>query len=204
MPWFSGALDFLLGLIALWIAWKSARLQNDFLFTGFLWVGVAALVGGFNLAGYSQVAPTHEFLSRVGRGPGTFAMGLGVFAAVFGGIPGSRWSAPAVAILGVSLVHLFFDAKSFDVVSLVLGTTLLLSLATMTVEGFRRGRARAAVASLVSLILLLCVAFVLPQLSLPTEGLIRRVDVFHVVLMASYSFLWIGVREMQIENSDDV
>lgn len=196
MPLVSGALDFLLGLVCLGIAWGCVRVGNDFLFTGFLWVSSAALVGAFNLAGYSQVAGTHAFLSQVGRGPGTLAMGLGVFAALYGPFVGSRWSAGGLAIFGAAVVHLLSGSAILDLLSLILGSTLLVGLVLLAGRAFRRRRLWPALAATSALLLLLGIGFVVPRLPFPAEGVFRRVDLLHVMLALGYSLLWFGVRDV--------
>ena len=103
MPLLSASLDFLLCLICLAIALWSAR-RNDFLFAGFLWVAAAAFAGTFRLGGNESLAETHDWLSQVARGPGTFFMALGVLASLYGPLAGSRWLAPGLSIAGAGVV----------------------------------------------------------------------------------------------------
>lgn len=67
-----------------------------------------------------------------------FALGLGVFAAVYGPLTRSRWLAPTISILCAGLVYLLSKSPRLDFVLTLLGTTLLVALLVLIVEAFRR------------------------------------------------------------------
>lgn len=190
MPNISATLDFALGMACLGFALASIRLRNDFLFTGYLWVAAAAVVGAFNLGGFTQVDPTHHWLSQVSRGPGMLAMALGVVAAMVGPMPGARWLSAALAILGATTVHLLSVSPELDLVNLVLGSTLLLALFVLSLSAIRRHQLNLAVTALAALALLLFVGFGLSKVPMPPDGPFRRVDLLHVLLIASYWLIW--------------
>lgn len=191
----SGGLDGLLGALCLVIAGDFARRKNDFLYTGFLWVSLAALVGGLNLGGMTEVDPTHRFLTQVSRGPGSFAMGLGLMAAIYGPFRFSRWAAPGLAIVAAAIYHLLWGQRILSTLSLVLGLVLLIGLVLFIVHASRR-KPLAALLATVSLVALLLVAFGMELLA-PLAGSLQRVDLVHLLLIASYFALWRSVRMVE-------
>ena len=202
MPLISGSLDFALSIVCFSIAMWGMRQRNDFLFTGFLWVATAAFVGAFNLAGMTQVNPTHHYLSQISTGIGSLAMGLGVWAASWGPLPGSRWGAIALSIIGAGVIHVLSDWQSLGLLNLLLGSTLLVSLLLSSVQAIRRGCPNAALSGLAAISVLLFVGFVMPQWKLPAEGLMFRDNVLHILLITCYSFLWLSVRGVTAEHRE--
>jgi len=196
MPLLSGLLDFVLSMVCLAIAIAAMRARNDFFFSGMLWIAAAAFVGAFNLSGFTQVAPAHGWLSDVSRGPGMLALAFGVLAALFGPWNWSRWGAMALAIAGVASIQLLLDSPSLDAYTTLLGVTLLLALLLLAGLAFREHRLRAAGAALLAVLLFLFVGFGVGLLPLTKEGLVRPVDVVHVLLAASYSLVWLAARDM--------
>jgi len=192
----SGSLDLLLSLVCLAIACAAVRWRNDFLFTGFMWVAAAAFAGGFNLSGYSWTNDTHVWLSQVSRGPGTFAMALGVFATLYGPIPGSRWLAQAWSVLGAAFVTLHHGHPSLDTLTTILGAFLLLALVVLTFQALRERRAVPAVYALAAIALLLVVGFAVRSIPLPENGPMKHVDLLHLLLMAAYLLIWQSLRAM--------
>ena len=192
----SGSLDFLLCLTCLAIAVVSARAANDYLFHGFLWVAAAAFVGAMNLGGLTWTNDTHRWLSAVATGPGMLLLGLGVFGATFGRVRAARWIAPALSISGAGLIFYLWHAKSprLDAVTTGMSLTLLIALVVLAVQAFRSGRSAPAAAALGAIGLLLFAGFGVNKLPLASDGLIRHVDVLHVVLVACYVLVWLGVR----------
>ncbi|MBX7167824.1 MAG: hypothetical protein K1X74_15940 [Pirellulales bacterium] len=197
MPLLSGWFDFALAAICVVIAVWAARAQNDFLFTGLIFVAVAAFAGGFNLGGWTQFAPTHEWLSQLGRGPGTLAMGLGVLAAVFGPWPSARWWAVALAIVGVGAVHALQGSPHFELVLTLWGSTLLVALLIAAVQALRLGRAPVAGAALGAITLLVVVGFAVNRIPLPEGRPLKHVDLLHLMLMACYGLIWFVARDFQ-------
>lgn len=194
MPNLSAVLDFLLGVVCLAIAIGGARRQNDFLYCGFLWVSAAALLGSLNLGGWTQVNPTHVWLSQVSRGPGTLLMGLGVAAAMYGPWHSARWWAAALCVLGAAAVHLLADRPWFDLVSLAQGVVLLIALLALVRYAAKRRENSAAACALGAWLLLIFVAFGLNRIDFPADGPLRRVDVLHVLLTVCYGLVWLAVR----------
>ena len=194
MPNLSGSLDFALSMVCLFIAFWAARKGNDFLLHGFLWVTAAAFAGAFNLGGFTQVDPTHHYLSQVSTGVGTLAMGLGVLAGTFGPLSGSRWMAPVLSIFGAGAIHFLSTWPQLGLLNLVLGSTLLISLLVLAIQSFRRGQSGNAICALVPIVILLVVGFAMPQIKLRADSAIQRVDILHLLLITSYSFLWCSVR----------
>jgi putative effector of murein hydrolase LrgA (UPF0299 family) len=196
MPLLSGLLDFVLSLVCLAIARASMRVRNDFFFSGMLWIAAAAFMGAFNLAGFTQVAHAHAWLSDVSRGPGMFALALGVLAALYGPWNWSRWGAMALAIAGAASIQLLADSPVLDTFTTLLGVTLLLALLLLAAHAFREHRLRAAVTALLAVLLFLFVGFGMSVLPLAKDGLIRSVDVLHVLLAACYTLVWLSMRGM--------
>lgn len=190
------ALDLLLALVCLALAVWAARAANDFLFTGFLWVTAAATVGTLRLSGQTALAPVHDWLSLVSRGPGTLALGLGVLSRIYGPWPGQRWAASAVAVLGAALVYGLATVPQpatsqagtarLDTFNFLLGLVLLAALTLAAATALRNGRPRAAAAPLIALALLLFIAFGLGRLTFPSDAPLQRVDVLHLLLTACY------------------
>ena len=196
MPLISGSLDFLLCLTCLAIAVWCARTGNDFLFTGFLWVAAAAFVGALNLGGLNWTNDTHRWLSAVATGPGMLLLGLGVFAAVWGTFRAGRWIAPLLSIGGAGLVFYLWQAKSPRLTAVTTGMSLLVLVALLVLAGqaYRAARPAVAAAAAGAIGLLLVAGLGVNQLPLADDSLIRHVDVLHVVLIACYVLVWIGVR----------
>jgi len=192
----SGSLDFLLCLTCLALAVASARAANDFLFAGFLWVAAAAFVGAMNLGGLTWTNDTHRWLSAVATGPGMLMLGLGVVGATFGRVRAARWVAPAPSIGGAALIFYLWQSKSpqLDAATTGMSLVLLVALVVLAVQAFRSGRTAAAAAAAGAIGLLLIAGFGVSKLPLATGGLIRHVDVLHVVLVACYVLVWLGVR----------
>lgn len=196
MPLISGLLDFGLSVVCVAIAVASTRTKNDFFFAGMLWIAAAALVGAFNLGGFSQVAPAHAWLSDVASGPGMFSLAIGVLAALYGPWPWSRWGAVTLAIAGAATIALLQDSPIRDTFSTLLGVTLLVALLLLACYAYRERRSQAAAMALIAVGLFLFVAFGMSLLPLSQDGTIRRVDVVHILLAASYTLVWMSVRTM--------
>lgn len=196
MPLLSGLLDFALSMVCLVIATAAARARNDFFFSGMLWIAAAAFVGAFNLGGFNQVAPTHAWLSDVSRGPGMLALALGVLAALYGPWNWARWGAMVLAIAGVAWIQLLHDSPRLDAYTTLLGVTLLLALLLLAGIAFREQRMRAASAALLAVFFFLFVGFGVGRLPLSKDGLVRPVDVVHVLLAASYLLVYFSARDM--------
>jgi hypothetical protein len=71
---------------------------------------------------------------------------------------------------------------------------LLIALLVLAGQAFRRARSGPAYAALGAIGLLLIAGFAVNKLPLATDGLIRHVDVLHVVLVACYVLVWVAVR----------
>ncbi len=192
----SSSLDFLLCLTCLAIAVASAWAANDYLFHGFLWVAAAAFVGAMNLGGLTWTNDTHRWLSAVATGPGMLLLGLGVAGATFGRVRAARWIAPALSIGGAGLIFYLWYAKSprLEAVTTGMGVLLLVALVLLAVQAFRSGRIAPAVATLGAIGLLLFAGFGVNKLPLADASQIHPVDVLHIVLIACYLLVWIGVR----------
>ena len=192
----SGSLDFLLCLTCLAIAVASARAANDYLFHGFLWVAAAAFVGAMNLGGLTWTNDTHRWLSAVATGPGMLLLGLGVFGATFGRVRAARWIAPAISIGNTGLIFFLWQAKSprLEAVTMGMVVVLLIALLVLAVQAFRSGSTLAAGPALGAIGLLLFVGFGVSKVPLASDGLIHHDDVVHVVLVACYVLVWLGVR----------
>lgn len=192
----SGVLDFALSVVCLAIALASMRARNDFFFSGMLWIAAAAFVGAFNLSGFSQVAPAHAWLSDVSRGPGMLALAIGVLAALYGPWRWSRWGATALAIVGAASIQLLADSPRLDAFTTLLGVTLLLALLLLAFYGYREHRLRAASTAVLAVLLFLFAGFGVGLLPLAKDGLIRPVDVLHLLLATCYALVWLSVRDM--------
>jgi hypothetical protein len=202
MPAISGMLDLALSIVCLGIAAWSARRRNDFLVLGFVWIAAAACAGAFNLGGFKEAAPTHQFLTLVGSGIGTFIMAIGVLTAIFGPLPGGSWLAPVIAIFGAGVIHHLRDWSHVGELNLGLGGVFLVSLIILAIVGFQRGRFVAAISAVISLGAILIVGFVLPRLQYSEEMILERVDIVHLFLITCYSFLWLGIRSLGISRSE--
>ena len=196
MPLVSGLLDFGLSVVCLVIAVASTRTKNDFFFAGMIWIAAAALFGAFNLGGFSQFAPAHGWLSDVAGGPGMLSLTVGVLAALYGPWQWSRWGAVTLAIAGAASIALLQDSPILDTYRTLLGVTLLVALLLLAWYASREGRSRTVATAVGAVLLFLFVAFGLGLLPLSSEGVIRRVDVVHILLAASYTFVWMSVRAM--------
>ncbi len=196
MPLLSPALDLLLCLVCLVLAILSARARNDFLFAGYMWVAAAAFAGTFNLAGQTWTHATHTWLSQVARGPGMFALGVGILAAVYGPLPASRWLSPAVAIAGAGAIHLLSDSSHLESVATLLGTTLLIALLVLAFKAFRQHRVGPASAALMALVLLLAAGFGVSRIPLASDSAVRHVDLLHIDLIVCYVMIWLAVYGM--------
>ena len=114
--------------------------RNDFLFAGFLWVAAAAFAGTFRLGGNESLAETHDWLSQVARGPGTFFMARGRAGE-------SLWAVGRFALVGAGLEHCgrrccaaYAGSASFGTVSTLLGSTILLALILLAFFALREDR----------------------------------------------------------------
>lgn len=196
MPGFSATLDFALALVCVALALSAARAGNDFLFVGLAWIAAAAAVGGYRFDGHEWVAPTHDFLSRVGRGPATFAMGLGVLAALLGRLPLGRYAAHLLSVAGAALVHLAIAGNwpHLDASLTALGAVLLLALLAAVALALRRGRRGAAVWATAAIVLMLFAGFGARFVDLGRDTTIRWHDVLHVTLIVAYVSIWAAVR----------
>ncbi|MBX9655701.1 hypothetical protein K2Y11_18960 [bacterium] len=202
MPVISGLLDLALSIVCLGIATWGARRRNDFLVLGFVWVAAAACAGAFNLGGFKEAAPTHQFLTLVSSGIGTLMMAIGVLAAIFGPLPGGSWLAPVVAIFGAGGIHHLKDWSHVSELNLGLGSVFLISLIILAIVGFQRGRLVATISAVISLGAILIVGFVLPKLQFSDEMILKRVDIVHLFLITCYSFLWLGIRSICVSRSE--
>ncbi|MBX9790497.1 MAG: hypothetical protein K2Y37_16380 [Pirellulales bacterium] len=196
MPLLSGSLDFLLCLTCVAIAAWCARVGNDLLFAGFLWIAAAAFVGAMNLGGLTWTNDTHRWLSALATGPGMLLVGLGVWAAMLGPFRAGRWLAPALSIGCAGLIFYLWLAKSPRLGAVTTGMSLLVlvALPVLAIQAYRAVRPGAAAAAASAIGLLLVAGFGVNQLPLADDGPIRHVDVLHIVLIACYALVWIGVR----------
>lgn len=190
----SATLDSLLCLACLILALASARAGNDLLFSGLLWVAVAAFAGTLNLGGFAEIRPTHAWLSQVARGPGMLTLALGVLAAEFGPVAGTRWMALSLSIVGAGFIQYMSGSPRLELVATLLGSTLPLAMLILSVKAIREARLKQAGAAGAAIVLLLFAGFGVSQVPLSTGGLIRHVDILHVVLIACYSSIWLAVR----------
>ncbi|MBX3414948.1 MAG: hypothetical protein KF708_19845 [Pirellulales bacterium] len=196
MPLVSGLLDFGLSVVCVVLAIGSTRARNDFFFAGMLWIAAAALVGAFNLGGFTQVAPAHGWLSDVAGGPGMLSLAIGVLAALYGPWPWSRWGAVVLSVVGVAAIELLRDSPLLDTFTTLLGVSLLVALLLLAWYARRERQPRAMAAALVAVGLFLGVAFGLHLLPWSPDGALRRVDAVHVLLAASYLLVWSSTRRM--------
>lgn len=202
MPVISGLLDLALSIVCLGIAGWGARRRNDFLVLGFVWVAAAAFAGAFNLGGFKEAAPTHQVLTLVSSGIGTLMMAIGVFAAIFGPIPGASWLAPVVALFGAGLIYHLKDWSHVGELNLALQIVFLLSLIVLAIIGFLRGRIVASLSAIISLAAILTVGFVLPKLQYSNGSFPQREDMVHLFLITCYSFMWLGIRSICASRSE--
>ncbi len=189
MPIISPSLDLILALTCLWIAYSAVRSQNDFFFSGCLWLAAAAFFGALKLAGFSQVQETHAWLTDVGRGPGTLAMGLGILAGLYRPARDFRWIAHAWAILGAGATLQFSQQPWLGSVNLAFGVVLLISLGLLSARHLKLGNPLMAGAALGSAALLAFIGFGLSRLPFSNESILKPVDVLHVLLIAAYSLM---------------
>jgi hypothetical protein len=198
---FSGTLDLALSLLSVALAWQAARWRNDFLFAGFGWVAAAAFAGAFNLSGYHWTNQTHVWLSQVSRGPGMFALALGILASLYGPVPASRWLAPAWSIVGAAMVTLHEGHPSLNTLNTMLGACLLLALLVVVVQAFRESRQAAAGTALAAIVLMIVIGFAVSSIPLPADGPIRHVDLLHLLLMTAYLLIWYSLSLMRTASS---
>jgi hypothetical protein len=193
----SAAFDFALALVCFLGARGATRWGNDFLHAGFVWVASAAFAGGWRLGGYAPVAPLHDWLTEVSRGPGTLLLALGVVSAMWGPWSTARWWVVPFSVAGSAAVHALMGSSLLAPVALAMGIMLLAALLVLAGDSLRRGRPVAALAAATAVGLFLFMAFGMGRVSLPEGSPLARVDIVHLLLMGAYGSIWLAVSNGQ-------
>jgi hypothetical protein len=198
MPIVSGLLDGALGLWCLWLALPARTQRNAFVRDGLFLVALAAIVGGFRLAGFDQVRPIHEFLTRLGKGPASLLFALGVVSTLIRGFPSARSWGMTLFVVALGVLAIPADSR-IESMFLLLGLILLAALITKGIVSALKRDPLTSLAALGSAACFVGVAFGVRSIPFPKDFLLQPVDVVHLLLMGAYGLLVASIQPRGID-----